>query len=301
MDKLPKPLKYLWWALTDFVEDNGPQWAAALAYYALLSVFPLLLAALSIATFFVDPDFAADQATSVLGSFLPTGQEQIRSIVESVFEARGGVSLIALALLLWTGSRVFGVATQALNIAFDADESYGFVKRTALQFAMAATLGLLLIAALASRWAIGFAWGRLGLEDELGWLLTALQWLIPGALLVVTLFLAYRWVPRTRVNNSAALVGAAVSTVAFLIARPLFSYYVTRVGNYNMIYGSLAVVIILVLWAWLSAMILLFGGEIAALLEAMEHRGKTRREVEEHHRLRSPVRKLKETVRESAS
>lgn len=301
MDNLPKPLKYLWWSIKDFIEDNGPQWAAALAYYALLSVFPLLLAALSIATFFVDTEWATRQATSILGSFLPTGEEQIRSIVESVFEARGGVSLIALALLLWTGSRVFGVATQALNIAFDADESYGFVKRTALQFAMAATLGLLLIAALASRWAIGFAWRTLGLGDELGWLLNALQVVIPGALLVVTLFLAYRWVPRTDVSNSSALIGAVVATVAFLVARPLFAYYVTRFGNYNMIYGSLAIVIILVLWAWLSAMILLFGGELAALLEAMEHRGKTRREVEEYHRLRSPARKLKELAREATS
>jgi uncharacterized BrkB/YihY/UPF0761 family membrane protein len=60
-------------------------------------------------------------------------------------------------------------------------------------------------------------------------------------------------------------------------------------------------VIILVLWAWLSAMILLFGGEIAALLEAMEQRGKSRREVEEHHRLSSPVRKLKQTARDAAS
>jgi membrane protein len=294
VDRLPKPVKYVIWSFKDFSKDNGPQWAAALAYYALLSIFPLTLAALSVASFFVDPVEAADRAASIIRQFIPTGEDDVRAIVFSVFEARGGASIISIALLLWTGSQVFGVATQALNIAFDTDERYGFLKRAVIQLAMAVTLGLLLITALLSRAVIDLVWNFLGLRGPLALLGSVLQWVVPFVLLLVALYLAYRWVPRCTVHARPAWVGALVATVAFMVARPIFGYYLTSFANYNLIYGSLAVVIILVFWAWLTAQIFLFGGQLASLIEALEYQGKDREQVEEHHEKRSPVRRLDE-------
>jgi membrane protein len=294
VDPLPKPLQYLIWSFKDFSKDNGPQWAAALAYYALLSIFPLMLAALSIAAFFVDPAEAADRAAGIIRQLIPTSEDEVRQIVFSVFEARGGASIISVALLLWTGSQVFGVATQALNIAFDADEKFTFIKRVVVQLTMAATLGLLFIAALLSHSAIDFVWRFLGLGGPLVLLGDVLKWVVPFALLVVALYLAYRWVPRCSVHARPAWIGALVATVAFMIARPVFGYYVSRFANYNLVYGSLAAVIILIFWAWLTAQIFLFGGQLASLIEALEHRGKDREEVAKRHELRSPVRKLEE-------
>lgn len=294
VDRLPRPVKYLIWAFKDFSKDNGPQWAAALAYYALLSVFPLMLAALSIASYFVDVGWVADQAANILGEFVPTGQNELRGIIYGIYEARGSATIISIALLLWSGSQVFGVATQALNLAFDADETYGFLRRVLIQFAMAGTIGVMLIVALLSRTVIEVVAQRLVFSGPLITLANGLEWLVPGILLALTLFLVYRWVPRCTVHARPAWIGALVAAVAFLVARPLFAFYIDRFANYNLVYGALAILIILVFWAWVTAQIFLFGGQLASLIEALEHRGKDREEVEERHELRSPVRKLDE-------
>jgi membrane protein len=292
VDRLPTPLRYLAWALKDFGKDNGPQWAAALTYYALLSIFPLMLAALSIASHFVDVGWVADQATVLLRQFVPTGENELRGIIYGVYQARGGATAISIALLLWTGSQVFGVATQALNIAFNADETFGFVQRILVQFTMAVTIGALILVALLSRTVIDFVWRAWGFNETLPAVGAALQWLVPGALLVIALHLAYRWVPRCEVHGRPAWIGALVATVVFLAARPIFGFYVSRFANYNLVYGSLAILIVLVFWSWVTAQIFLYGGQLASLIEAMEHQGKDRDEVVEQHEKRAPVRKL---------
>jgi membrane protein len=294
VERLPRPIRYLVWAAQDFTKDNGPQWAAALAYYALLSVFPLMLAALSVASYFVDVGWVADQATAILGEFVPTGQNELRGIIYGIYEARGSATLISIALLLWSGSQVFGVATQALNLAFNADETYTFLRRILVQFAMAGTIGVLLIVALLSRTVIEFVAQRLGFSGPLITLANALEWLVPGILLAIALFLAYRWVPRCTVHAGPAWIGALTATIAFLVARPLFAFYIDRFANYNLVYGALAILIILVFWAWVTAQIFLFGGQLASLIEALEHKGKDREEVEEAHEERAPVRKAKD-------
>lgn len=296
---MPKPVQYLVWSFQDFSKDNGPQWAAALSYYALMSVFPLMLAALSIAAMFVEVDWAVSQALRLTGSFLPSGQDQIRSTVEGVFAARGPGTIISTLLLIWSGSQIFGVARQALNIAFDADEHLSFVKRALFQLAMALTLGLLLLAALVSSSVIGLGWRLLGLGEELAFVRSALQYVIQGGLLLLVFFLAYRYVPQQKVHSRSAWTGAIFATVAFLIVRPAFGFYVTRFGNYGLVYGALATLIILVLWAYLSAAIFLLGGQLASLYEGLTYEGKTRDDIRQHHEARSPVRRVKEALAEN--
>lgn len=293
---MPKPLQYLVWSFQDFSKDNGPQWAAALSYYALMSIFPLMLAALSIAAAFVDVEWAVDQALRLSSAFVPTGQDFIRSTVEGVFAARGPATIVSTALLLWSGSQLFGVATQALNIAFDVDERLGFVKRALFRLAMVLTIGMLFVLGLASGAIIGLAWRLLGLGDQLAFVRGLLQYVVQGLLLLLAFFLAYRFVPRMTVHSSSALVGALFATVLFLVARPGFSFYIDRFGNYNLVYGALATLIILVLWAYIAASIFLLGGQLGSLVEGLEFQGKTRDDIREHHEARSPVRKVKEAL-----
>jgi membrane protein len=293
---MPRPIEYLIWSFQDFSKDNGPQWAAALSYYALMSVFPLMLAALSVATMFVDVNWAIDQVMSLTRSFMPVGQDQIASTIRGVYAARGPASVVSIVLLLWSGSQIFGVATQALNIAFDVDNQLSFIKRALVQLAMAITLGLLLAAALASRLVISLVWNMIFPNGQLSVVGTLLQYAVQGLLLLMVMYFAYRYVPRTTVHPGAAWTGAIFATVLFLIVSPVFSYYVTRFGNYNLVYGALATVVILVLWAYIGASIFLLGGEMAALIDGIKHKGKTREEIVKHHELRSPLRRVKEAV-----
>ncbi len=106
-------------AVRRFFKDDNASWAASIAYYNLLSLFPLLLAIGSVAAFFVDPQWAVAQATHYLETLLPRGPVAIDHIVVQTLSTARGAGLITL---LWTGSLVFGAVTKALNIVFETDE-----------------------------------------------------------------------------------------------------------------------------------------------------------------------------------
>lgn len=282
----------------DMFTDNALQWAAAVAYYTLLSVFPLLLAAISIAGFFVNADWAVARTTQLLGEFVPQGERWIEDTVRGLLAARGPATLLSLGALLWTGSRVFGSLTRALNIAFDVDETYSFGKRLLVELGFLLTLGLLFLLALSSGFLLNLARQALGiLPAGREPLMRVLSATVPALLLLLTFFLVYRFVPRTRPDWKAALGGSAVATLLFLVARPLFGYYVQEFAGYNLIYGSLSIVIILLIWTWLSAVIVLFGGEIASHMQMMWIEGKDHREVERRHAARSPERRVSDRAR----
>ena len=288
-------------SVKDFFRDNGPQWAAAIAYFTLLSSFPLMLAILSIASFFVSQEWAIQQGIQFLGDFLPQGEEQVETIIVEAIEARGTVSILAIMALLWSGSRVFGVVTRALNIAYDVDEPYGFFKRTLIELIMLISVGLLFIVALASRTLLPIviqAFDLLPLNDNA--IFNVLINLIPAVLLLLAFFTIYRFVPRRSVSWKAALPGAILATVLFVVGRPVFTGYVNSFADYHLIYGSLAVLIILVFWIWLVSVFLLLGGELVAHIQDMLIEGKTAEEVEQKHELRSPYSTL-ERVKELLS
>lgn len=252
-------------AVKDLLDDDGPQWAAAIAYYTLLSSFPLLLAVAALAAYFVDPAWAVQQITSFLGRYLPTGQSELQEVARSAIEARGTIGTLSFITLLWSGSRVFGVVTKALNAAYDVKEDYGFVKRTLLRVIMLLTLGLVLVLALASPSLLRLAMDVLAILPGGGESLVAglIRRLIPALLMLLAFFLIYYFVPRSKQSWQAALIGAVVAAALYLIARPLFLTYVGRFSNVNLIYGPIAALVVILLWTYVVALILLFGGELA--------------------------------------
>ncbi|MBW3623768.1 MAG: YihY/virulence factor BrkB family protein [Armatimonadetes bacterium] len=287
------------WALLvqtvkDCFTDNVPQWAAAVAFYGLLSLFPFTLAAISIAAYFVDVNWAISKISDGMGEFLPRGEEVIKSTLRDVIQARGTVGILSILALLWTGSRVFGVLTMALNIAYDVDETFGFFKRLMMEGLFMLTAGVLFFLALSSSVFLRLFQGVLQFLPEEGnsvfWIVTEA---VPGLLLLGTYFLVYQFVPRTNPKWQASVAGAGAATLLFMIARPLFLGYIQQFASYNLIYGSLAAVIILLIWAWIVAYITLFGGELASHVHMMYFEGRSPEEVGESHEERSPIRKKK--------
>lgn len=278
-------------SVRDMATDNGPHWAAAIAYYGLLSVFPLLLALVSLAAYFVDPARAVEQAVDLLGRFLPEGRDEVAKTVRGVLDERGTAGLLSTLLLLWTGSRAFAVLTTALNIACDADEPYGLIERARLQVGMLLTVGLLFFLALFSNLALGIIRQALGwvpaLQDPAIHLLTLV---VPGVILLLALFLVYRYVPRIRLSRSASLAGSATATLLFLAAQPLFVAYLQRFARYNLVYGSLSIVIAMLVWGWVVSLVVLFGGEIASHVQMLVVDGLSPEEVEARHSARAPSR-----------
>lgn len=251
--------------------DDAPQWAAAISYYAILSLFPLLLSGVSIAAYFVDPERATRQAVRFLAEYLPENDEQIRELVQGVVAARGTVSLVSLLVFLWSGSRVFDTLTRALNLFFGVPERYGFWKRRMIELTMLLSVGLLFLVSLSSRLVMALvlqnAAGFLPL-DELA-ALEAMRRLVSTLLLLLSFFVLYTVVPRRAVNWRSSLTGALAATLLFSLARPLFAVYLQRFAAINLVYGSAAIVIILLLWVWVAAMITLIGAELASHVQRM--------------------------------
>ena len=276
-------------SVRDTFVDSVPQWAAAVAWYALLSAFPLMLVGGWIASFFVDAAWAADQLASLLDDFIPQGDNDLESMVEEAFAARNQVGLIAFGGLLFTGTRVFDTLTRALNIAFDIGQSYGFFKRLLVDAAMLLSIGGLFIVALMSGFLTRLLWEAVDvLPAQEGLAYAIVTWAFRATLLFVTFFLVYRYVPRGNVQARSAAAGAATAVALFMLSNPIFQYYVQRFGNFNAIYGSLAILVIIMIWVYIVCLITLFGGEVAAHTEDMVYKGHSAEEVGQRHNERSP-------------
>lgn len=279
-------------SLKDSLTDNLGEWAAAVAFYALLSVFPMLLAVVSFAAYFVDANWALREATRAVGQMFPQGRALVVHVIHEAIEARGTASVLSLLGLVLAGSRVFGVLTVALNVAYDVEESYGFWKRALHQIVTTLTVGVLFLVALlggALLDALGHLVKRVPIVGDPAVRLAA--WSTTALLTVTVCALIYQFVPRGRRAWRASMAGGTVAGALLLVARPLFVEYAARIARYNLVYGSLAVVVFLLVWAWVAATIVLFGGEVASHVEMMvlEHRSAT--EVEGRHVARSPVRR----------
>jgi membrane protein len=283
-EKLRLLWRLLMLAVKAFFSDDGPAWSAAIAYYSLLSLFPLLLAAGSIASYFVDPKWAVLKATELLGNFLPKGQAEVAGIVQKSLDAGRSEGLLFILPLFWTGTLVFGALTKALNVAFEVEKRYSFRKSMLVRLMMLLTLGAVFLLALSSSLLLHLLKVTLGiLPADREFIAQAVSNAVPALLVLLAFFLAYRFVPTRRPGWRAALIGAVVSMLIFVAAKPLFLGYVKAAAGHNIIYGSLAGIVAAVVWAWIVAMIGLFGGQITSHCQAVLFDGVPIEVVERRH------------------
>ncbi|MCC2671793.1 MAG: ribonuclease [Armatimonadetes bacterium] len=274
----------LWLAWKDLFTDNGPQWAAAISYYAVLSLFPLLLALTSVAANFVDPEWAITRAAWLIREFVPEGEALISATVRQAVHDSGPAGWVSALVLLWSGSRVFATLTQALNVAYDVDEPYRWRARLLIDVLMLLSVGLLFLLAVSSAFWLGLLWRVLGLlPHQRDFLFQSVKSATLPALLLTTFYVVYRHVPRSYTDRAAALAGAVSAVLLFMVARPLFVYYIQKLARYNLIYGSLSIVVVLLVWAWLVSVIILLGGEIASHVQMLWFEGRTAAEVVRIH------------------
>jgi membrane protein len=254
------------------LEDGVTDWAAALAYYAFLALPATLLLALGLFGL-LGSESAVQTITEKIGTVAP--QETVTLIEESmngiVRNQGGSVAMLALGALLalWTTTGAMTVLMRALNRVYEREETRGFVRQRlsalamlALAFlAFALVFGLLVLGPYLSRW-IGEA---AGMESTVKWIWWAAQWpiLLLGLLGLFAAVLALGPNvdhPRWRFLTP----GSVLAVVLWLAASGLFAAYVSMFGSYNKAWGSLAAVVIMLTWLWLSALVLLIGAEVNA-------------------------------------
>jgi membrane protein len=258
------------------LKDHITNLAAALAYYAFLAIPSALLVTVGVFSL-----VAGDDAIQTIIDKLDTVAPQealtlIRDSLERVTESQAdsGVAMIVVGsvLALWTLTGAMDTLMWALNSAYDREETRGFIKRRLTALAMvflmliafALAFGLLVLGPVLSR-ALGSA---IDLETLVKWLWWTAQWPI----LLLGLLFAFATIlylgpnvdhPRWRFLT----FGTAISVVVWLLASGAFAIYVSQFGSFDKTWGSLAAVIIMLTWLWLSALALLFGAEVNAETE----------------------------------
>lgn len=248
--------------------DNAFDRAAAIAFYTLLSIVPLLLGAASLAAWLVEPEWAVRETTRFLSAFVPEGHGLLRDTVGSLVRLRGGASLLSVAGLLWSGSQMFGVLTRALSAPYAAEKGESLPKRMLVETLLTGAFGALFALVLSTGFLLDLVTPTLRrLVRHGGVVVEVLEHAVPVLLVFGTLLLVYRFLPLRLVRWGAAASGAGVAATLFVVSRPFFVTYVHQFAGWNLVYGPLAVTIGLLFWAWVVAVIILYGGEVSARIQ----------------------------------
>ncbi len=248
-----------------FGEDNAAEMAAALTYFAVFSLFPLLLLMVAVGSLAFDSAAAQAYVVSILVNVLPQGETAVREIIESVIRARGPAAGFALLSLLWASLAWFEAVDRGINRVWGVARRRPFLKAKLYALAMVTGIGLVALASSISTAVLRLAQALaraipLTVPGEL------LLWEAAAALLSVALMtgvfaILYRVTPLRPVAWAEVLPGAVLTAVLWELARYALAFYLTDVANYGAVYGPLAAVIALLFWLYVAHLIMLAGAE----------------------------------------
>jgi membrane protein len=257
-------------------DDNVGFLAAGVAFYAFLAFVPLLASVVLVYGLAADPQTVAEHIGKLFAT-LPRDAaaliaDQLKSLTSSPQSSKGLGLAVALALAVYGASKGASGVVTALNIAYEVKETRGFVKTTALALAM--TVGGLLILLLAVAAISASAAIEHLLPFSSGFIHVLVQvafWAVAVAAVGIGLAAVYRFAP-ARVDAPWMWVspGSAAATLLWLLGTIGFGLYVSHFGSYNKTYGSLGGVVVFLTWLYLSAYILIMGGELNSELERQQ-------------------------------
>jgi len=253
--------------------------AAALTYYALMSLFPALLVGVALLGLLGQESTVNDVARYLTERGAPaTTVDAIRSSLKTAVHSHARAStvllIVGLALALYAASSAFGAAGRALNVVHRAQEERGFVRRKALQLGSTLLIIVLTVAVLVMVFLGGEVarqlFAAIGLGRTAGAVWTWLRW--PAALVLTMAIFSYIYAVAPDHRRPFRLIspGAVAAVLLWIVGSAAFFIWVDNFGSYNATYGAFATVVILLLWLYLTNVAMLFGAEVNAVLEAHE-------------------------------
>lgn len=261
--------------LREYKEDNLTDWAAALTYYSVLSVFPAMLVLVALLGLWGQYPRTVNMLLDIVGELGPSSAvDTFRGPIEGVVRNKGGAAAVvgigALAAL-WSASGYVGAFTRASNLIYEVGDRR-FVRQRPLQLALTLLMALLLalvLVGLVLSGPLAEAVGRVvGLSDTVVTVWSIAKWPVLLLLVVVMISLLYFLAPNVRQRKFRWIsAGGILAVLAWIVASLGFAFYVSQFGSYNKTYGSLGAVIIFLVWLYISNNALLLGVELNAELE----------------------------------
>jgi membrane protein len=254
------------------MQDDAQGLASQLAYYFFLALFPALLCVLAIASFFPLQNFT-DDVVRLLGPFAPREMiDIIRQEMLKIAEGNhGGLLTVGVFGALWSSSSAMVSMIGAMNRAYDIDESRPWwkVRLTAIMLTLALSLFIVVAFTLivAGPQLADFLGGHFGFGSLFVWTWKIVQWPLAFAMVVVAIGLIYYFAPDAKQMWVWVTPGSFVATTLWLIGSLAFRFYAVNFGNYEATFGAIGGVILLLLWFYLSGLVIVIGAEMNAEIE----------------------------------
>jgi len=259
--------------VAEFKEDELTDRAAALTYYGVLSIFPALIALVSIVGLVFDPARITKALTDVVSSVGPASAvETFKGPIETITKSSGtaGIMLVVgIAAALWTASGYVGAFMRAANVIYEVEEGRSIVKLRPLQMLVTLVLVVLLALVLVALVLTGPIASAVGSAVGLGGTAVTVwniaKWPVLFLVVVFMITLLYYASPNAKLGGLKSIApGSALAIVVWLVASAGFAFYVANFGSYNKTYGALGGVIIFLVWLWITNVAILLGAELNA-------------------------------------
>ncbi|MBP5945700.1 MULTISPECIES: YihY/virulence factor BrkB family protein [Pseudomonas] len=264
--------------VTEFIDDEMSTYASALAYQMLFSLFPFILFLIALIGFLHLPDFFSWLRLQSELVLPPQALEQVNPVIDQLQQSKGGLLSVGIVIALYTASAGVRLMMSAMNAAYDVVEGRPVWKRFPLSIVYTVGIaGMLLVAAalmVLGPQVMGWIAAQVGLEEFIVTLWTIARWPVIVILMMVAVALIYYVMPDVKQEFRFITPGSVLAVVVWIIASLGFAFYVKTFANYNAMYGSIGAIIVLLLYFYISAAVLLLGAEMNAVIEHMSSEGK---------------------------
>ena len=250
-------------------EDDATHMAASVSYYAVLSLFPLVLALSAIIGWIAGPESRQDQLVDFIVDNLPGSEQFVRDTIEGTKRYREALGVVAVVGLIWSASAVFGSITRVVNRAWDLRENPPFYKNKPRQLAMALGVSILFLVSVTStsilQWAGSIEIGGESVTSILGGQFVAVALRLPAVFISFSIFLIiYKYLPSIKTYWRDVWLGALLAGALFELGKFLFLWYLENFARFEQLYGNVASVVVLMIWTYFCAFILIVGAEVSS-------------------------------------
>lgn len=259
-----------------FFRDNVSLMAAAISFYAMLSIIPLLLVFVSISGYVLNSsEYAFQKVSEFLVAVVPSSTTSTIEFLHDFVRKKVIFGAIGIAGLIWAGSRIFSAVENSINVVWKVEAGRPFWKSKLLSMILVPASVLVLILSIMLTAIYAFA-AKMTVPvfnvslSEISGLGHTMQIIIPIVVSMLLFTLIYMYIPNRSIPLISAVVGAVFAALFWEIAKLLFDIYVRNYADYARVYGSFGAMVIMVFWIYYSSFILLLGAEIGVAFE--EHR-----------------------------
>jgi len=254
--------------------------AAAVGYYGILAILPLLIFTITVLSYVLDADTVVNEVHTVVSRYVPLGANLIDDNVDAIIQSRGAIGIISLMALAWSGSNFFGAMARFMDTAWGNVNPYAFHMVRIKSVITVASVSALLLSSLAMSTLVHAAEGA----DLDGWLGALVGVVDVGGRLVLGvaslfgaiagLLMLYRWLPSDRTPWRYCVPAAFVAGISLEIIKNLFLFYLTTFGRFDAVYGSLASVVVLLIWIYVAGFVILLVAELGGALREVNIRSR---------------------------